>query len=779
MTDPTGTPGDPGPDQAEPEEAESVERRRVRADELREILEAHETWVESPGTKGKQADLKRTDLQGANLSAANLQGANFIEANLQEADLQGADLIDANLQGASLFSANLQGAVLRNANLQGVVLRIANLRGADLRHANLKGASLFRANLQGAALQGADLQGASLIRANLQGAVLRNANLQEADLFDANLKGARLFGANLKGANLTRTNFEGQEATEDGEALEAADLTGANFRDADLSDARLSGVTGLLADKLAGANLSNAKLPDDIARFDGLNHVTEIFRHARTIFLAVIGGCVYSWLTIATTNDVGLLTNSATTPLPIIQTKLPIAGFYWTAPVILLGLYVYLHLYLQRLWQALAVLPAVFPDGNSLDQRAYPWLLTSLVNAHVPLLREKRPPFSRLQVFLSIIAAWVLVPFTLGLFWLRYLSRHDWLWTGEQVGILALAIALGITFYRRARATLRGGDPPDLRWMMAWKGVWTTKPIGQWKIAQSIAQWKVALKTTWKKWKFVLETTWKNGAVRLFTAVFIGAAAAGYGISDGAIKGIPYYRTPPEDTAFHRVLVPKVFKFFGTSPFLDLAEAEISIKPPVWTGSETGKDLEAQIAQVKKTPLRRRNLRYADARSAFLVKAELEGANLQGATLIGANLQGARLRRANLQGARLRGANLQGANFNFANLQKANLQFANLQFANLQGASFRGANLQGAYLRDASGLTQEQLNGACGDHKTRLPSPDLTIELCSGLRLGGVDLRTFKGLTQKQLDFSCGDAKTKLPPGLKIKPCEGESGAKN
>ena len=624
MTDRTGTSGDLEPDQAEPKEAESVELRQVSEHELREILKAHEEWVESEGKKGKRADLKRTDLKRTDLQGANLFAVNFQKARLSGANLQRANLSAAKLQGANLLAAKLQGANLIEAKLQG--------------------------------------------------------------------------------ANLTLTNFEGRKATEDVKALEAADLAGANFRDADLSDARLSDVTGLLADKLAGANLSNAKLPKDIARFDGLNHVTEISKHARAIFLAVIGGCVYSWLTIATTTDVALLTNTATTPLPIIQTKVPIAGFYWTAPVILLGLYVYLHLYLQRLWQGLAVLPAVFPDGHSLDQRAYPWLLTSLVNAHVPRLKEKRPPFSRLQVFLSIIAAWVLVPATLGLFWLRYLSRHDWPWTGEQVGILALAITLGIAFYRRARATLRGRELPDFAW----------------------------------------KTAWKSPAICLYAPLALLFAAVGYGISDGAINGVPsspramIWIDPDENPVpRHRVIVPRVFNFFGTSPFLDLAEAEISIKPPAWTELEERKGLEARIALVKQARLGQMDLRYADARSAFLVRADLHLANLQGA-----NLQGADLSRANLQRANLIGANLQRADLFIANLQGANLFGANLQGANLFRANLQGARLFRANLQKA-------------------------------------DLRGAKGLTQDQLDRSCGDAETKLPPGLKIKPCEGESGAKN
>jgi hypothetical protein len=48
------------------------------------------------------------------------------------------------------------------------------------------------------------------------------------------------------------------------------------------------------------------------------------------------------------------------------------------APLILLGVYFYLHLYLQRLWRDLSTLPAVFPDGEALDEKAYPWLLNGL-----------------------------------------------------------------------------------------------------------------------------------------------------------------------------------------------------------------------------------------------------------------------------------------------------------------------------------------------------------------------------------------------------------------
>jgi uncharacterized protein YjbI with pentapeptide repeats len=70
---------------------------------------------------------------------------------------------------------------------------------------------------------------------------------------------------------------------------------------------------------------------------------------------------------------------------------------------------------------------------------------------------------------------------------------------------------------------------------------------------------------------------------------------------------------------------------------------------------------------------------------------------------------------ANLQKAKLGKANLQGTNFQGANLQGAILVGANLKNAILDGANLRGANLNGAL-----SLRQDQIDGACMDKYTKL-----------------------------------------------------------
>jgi hypothetical protein len=116
--------------------------------------------------------------------------------------------------------------------------------------------------------------------------------------------------------------------------------------------------------------------------------------------------------------------------------------------------------------------------------------------------------------------------------------------------------------------------------------------------------------------------------------------------------------------------------------------------------------------------------------------ADLSGANLSGTDLSNANLSnadltGARLTKANVSGANLFGANLSGTDLSSANLGNADLFGARLTKANLSGADLTsarltkvylsGADLSGANLLGATGLTQTQLDEACGDRNTKLP----------------------------------------------------------
>lgn len=125
----------------------------------------------------------------------------------------------------------------------------------------------------------------------------------------------------------------------------------------------------------------------------------------------------------------------------------------------------------------------------------------------------------------------------------------------------------------------------------------------------------------------------------------------------------------------------------------------------------------------------------AKLRGALIDSAKLRGASLDSAVLLGtfldfAELQGASLRRAVLIGASLRFAKLQGASLD-ASMGDGNtlLQSADLSYANLQGASLYSGRLQGASLHSAelqgANLRYANLDGASFD-KALLQGADLT-----------------------------------------------------
>ena len=113
---------------------------------------------------------------------------------------------------------------------------------------------------------------------------------------------------------------------------------------------------------------------------------------------------------------------------------------------------------------------------------------------------------------------------------------------------------------------------------------------------------------------------------------------------------------------------------------------------------------------------------------------ELRGRNFSGARLRQADLSLAEMNRTSFAGGDLRDVNFYGGVFGGASFAGANLTNATFVGAYLQGANFRGAtlagvNLSGAEMDRATGLSQAQLNQACGDGSTSLPR-GLSVPRC-------------------------------------------------
>jgi uncharacterized protein YjbI with pentapeptide repeats len=115
--------------------------------------------------------------------------------------------------------------------------------------------------------------------------------------------------------------------------------------------------------------------------------------------------------------------------------------------------------------------------------------------------------------------------------------------------------------------------------------------------------------------------------------------------------------------------------------------------------------------------------------------AELEGRDFAGARLRQADLSASVMNHTNFAHGDLRDVNAYGAVFSsadFAGTNLANASFvgAYLQGSNFAGANLAGTNLSGAEMDHARGLTQHQLEGACGDEATTLPA-GLRVRRCN------------------------------------------------
>jgi uncharacterized protein YjbI with pentapeptide repeats len=142
------------------------------------------------------------------------------------------------------------------------------------------------------------------------------------------------------------------------------------------------------------------------------------------------------------------------------------------------------------------------------------------------------------------------------------------------------------------------------------------------------------------------------------------------------------------------------------------------------------------------------------AQNAGQIARAKDGASCPGCNLFQADFQNIELKNKNFARARLRQADMSAAIMNHTSFAGGDLRDVNGYGALFSSANFAGANLTnatfvGAYLEGAN------LRGA---H-------------LEGVNFSGAEMDRVVGLTQAQLDQACGDETTRLPRGLHVKRC--------
>jgi len=106
-----------------------------------------------------------------------------------------------------------------------------------------------------------------------------------------------------------------------------------------------------------------------------LAYVAEVSKNARTTWFGLIALMLFCGVTLLDVQDKDFFEYGASTQLPLINVSVPTKNFFWAAPLLVTGLYTYLHLYLDKLWRALARLDDEI-DGRTVTEAVYPWLIS-------------------------------------------------------------------------------------------------------------------------------------------------------------------------------------------------------------------------------------------------------------------------------------------------------------------------------------------------------------------------------------------------------------------
>jgi uncharacterized protein YjbI with pentapeptide repeats len=541
---------------------------------------------------------------------------------------------------------------------------------------------------------------ADLQKAQFEDHELIGVNLRYADLQDANLKSADLLLADLRDTCLVRAN------------LQETCLVGVNLEGANLEGASLESAMGLLPRQLAGANLHEASLPATILEFNALADFKRTSTTAARLFGTTLVVSLLSCLTIWKTKDVQLLTDSAIIPYlhsAAAAAAAPTDEIYLIAPAALLAVYLWFLYNLQRVWDSVLELPAVFPDGRVLGQKG-PRIITGLLRTHFRWMNPDAPSTRMIEKSLSVLLAYWTVPLVLLFFWARYLTLQEMHGTVLQEALILIAV--GAALY----CTTSTGRPAE-RW---------------------VEQGKPESPT------FARLKRLKPASVLI--ALFVVLSF----FSIGTIAGVPHdqRRAPQFASASIRRWAPNVLWMVGYDPYAELTEASISQRPPDWTGADD------QVQAVRGARLNGTDFRYAQAYGVFLAGAHLFRANFQGAFMSEADLRGADLGQANLKfavldRAQMNHANLDRAGLDGANLTRVDLRGANLSYsslvnaelldARLDGVSFYGAHAENASLvrgnLEKADMREAHLEGA------NLDSADLQQAYLWSTKLSGAHLQ--------------------------------------
>ena len=493
------------------------------------------------------------------------------------------------------------------------------------------------------------------------------------------------------------------------------------------------------------------------------------------LWISYLGVLVYLLIAIGSVTHKDLLLESPIM-LPLVSVNVPVTGFFWLGPALLLIVHVYVLLHFVMLAGKIEAYDnALVAPGSGLKPPAETTLRGQLpANIFVQFLAgppDVRDGATGMFAWLIALISLVIGPILLLLFFeLQFLPYHNELITWWQR--VAVWIDLGLLWVFWPKIALRTADAAPgsqtrrYHFFGAFQTVGTIQNVGTKGIMWALTVGSVPL--------LLLIATFPGEKLEQVVQDWVETPARALipkqvwiPVRVWLVGGAPNELTRRPVSLFsNRLVLPG----FDAIDHVKL-DTEAKIAAATATLSLRGRDLRGAVlshASLRKVDFAGAHLEgavldHADLREAYLGCASNEDiertgearqrsgekqnetcTHLEGAELSEAQLQGDNLFDAYLQGADLAFAHLQGANLNGAVLNrnppphdleesKANAGGVQLQGANLEGTELQGADLKHAYLVGASllgaNLKGAELIGA------RLQGADLV-----GAELEGADL---------------------------------------
>jgi uncharacterized protein YjbI with pentapeptide repeats len=494
----------------------------------------------------------------------------------------------------------------------------------------------------------------------------------------------------------------------------------------------------------------------------------------------------YVFVTNGTIHDAGLFTDQFSAQLPVFGVAVPSTTFYLWVPSILIASFIYFQLLADGYWQLVRRALALPGGRDVVEERLQGTILAPvLIPVGAPTRAGRTIQRRPILVYITCFLGWGAAPTCLLLMLGRVVKSHELGLESIHFSLTMLAEVLALVWFGRMQ-TLLGWTPRE-RGVTNW---WAVVIVGAqflFVIQLFATEGSFQLtRITGALYEYLPRLWWCDTALLILAILtrfrLAGRDSAAPHVKDGKERLAGYAALAA--CAAQLMLCPlavfpgAVFawahgingRFAGWwtavskglldyQPYPDLSGADLSVRPAGWVANDP---TSMQLVRPFQLP-EPRDLRHADARGAFLVRAQLNDASMPYIDLSHCDAREAQFGETDLQYA-----NLDRANLNNAHLVNAQLSFANLESAILRNADLSGANLEYSRLTAADfragakkGSGAEATDTWLGEDPHALLAPDadfLGADLTGVLGPGSVLERcNFQNTTLNRADLTHAD----------------------